>query len=43
MKAWGLNTLDFTKSGIKLVADGNGELTQAMNVTRDYSSYRLGK
>lgn len=42
MKAWGLSTLDFTKSGIKLVADGNCELTNAMNIKRDYSDYKLG-
>jgi len=35
MKAWGLSTPGFIESGIKLVADGNGELTKAYMQMQD--------
>ena len=42
MKSWGLSTADFTKSGIKLVADGNGDLSKAMGLSKDASGSRMG-
>lgn len=42
MKFWGLYTNGFLASGIKLIADGNAELTQALGFGRDASGSRMG-
>lgn len=42
MKSWGLSTADFTKSGIKMVADGNGDLAKALGLSKDASGGRMG-
>ena len=42
MKSWGLSTADFMKSGIKMVADGNGDLAKAMGLAKDASGSRMG-
>lgn len=43
MKAWGAATKDCAAKGIKLVADGNGEVAEAMGLSKDYSLYGMGK
>ena len=42
MKKWGLMTDGVTNSGIKLVADGNGDFTKAMGLEADKSGGRMG-
>lgn len=42
MKAWGKSYENFADSGIKLVADGNGDYTRALGLEVDLSAYRLG-
>jgi len=42
MKSWGLATPEFAKSGIKLVADGNGDYTKAIDLVKDASGGRMG-
>lgn len=42
MKAWGKSTTGLANSGIKLVADGNGELTRALGMELDLTGGRLG-
>lgn len=42
MKSWGDATPAFVKSGIKLVADGNGEFTSALGLDKDASGSRMG-
>lgn len=43
MKAWGKATKGLADSGIKLVADGNGDYTRAVEMEIDLSGGRLGK
>jgi peroxiredoxin len=43
MKAWGKATKGLLESGIKLVADGNGDYTRAIGMEIDLSGGRLGK
>ena len=43
MKAWGKATKGLAESGIKLVADGNGDYTRAVGMEIDLSGGRLGK
>lgn len=43
MKAWGLATDGCAKNGIKLVADGNGDLTTALGLSKDSTGSRMGK
>lgn len=42
MKDWGKYTKGLLESGIKLVADGNGEYTKAINMEIDLTAARLG-
>ena len=42
MKAWGKSYETFADSGIKLVADGNGDYTRALGLELDLSAHRLG-
>ena len=42
MKSWGDATEGFGKSGIKLVADGNGEFTKALGFEKDATGSRMG-
>ena len=42
MKKWGLMTDGVTDSGIKMVADGNGDFTKAMGLTADKTGGRMG-
>lgn len=42
MKAWGKSYETFADSGIKLVADGNGDFTRALGLELDLSAHRLG-
>lgn len=42
MKAWGKATKGLAESGIKLVADGNGDYTRAVNMELDLTAGRLG-
>eukprot|EP01035_Chromulina_nebulosa_P018549 gene18549-24270_t len=42
MRAWGDNTPEFKNSGIKLIADGNGEYTKALGQVKDATGSRLG-
>ena len=42
MKAWGKATKGFADSGIKLVADGNGDYTRAIGMELDLTGGRLG-
>jgi peroxiredoxin len=42
MKAWGKATDGFMTSGIKLIADGNGDLAAALNLTKDVTGSRMG-
>jgi peroxiredoxin len=43
MKAWARSTKGLVDSGIKLVADGNGDYTRAVGMEIDLSTGRLGK
>ena len=42
MKAWGKATPGLADSGIKLVADGNGDYTRALGMELDLTGGRLG-
>jgi peroxiredoxin len=42
MKAWGKATAGLANSGIKLVADGNGDFTRALGMELDLTGGRLG-
>jgi len=42
MKAWGKSYETFADSGIKLVADGNGDYTRALGLELDLTAHRLG-
>eukprot|EP00638_Chattonella_subsalsa_P008412 CAMPEP_0117762954 /NCGR_PEP_ID=MMETSP0947-20121206/18304_1 /TAXON_ID=44440 /ORGANISM="Chattonella subsalsa, Strain CCMP2191" /LENGTH=169 /DNA_ID=CAMNT_0005584477 /DNA_START=194 /DNA_END=703 /DNA_ORIENTATION=+ len=42
MKAWGEATPGCAESGIKLVADGNGEYTGLLGLVKDASGSRMG-
>ena len=42
MKAWGKSYPTFAESGIKLVADGNGDFTRAIGMDLDLTAHRLG-
>lgn len=42
MKFWGQHTAGFLASGIKLIADGSGELTSALGLTLDLTAARMG-
>ena len=42
MKSWGDATPGFGSSGIKLVADGNGEFTTALGFEKDATGSRMG-
>jgi len=42
MKAWGKATKGLAESGIKLVADGNGDYTRAVGMELDLTGGRLG-
>mgnify|MGYP006196193641 CR=1 FL=1 len=42
MKAWGKSYPTFAESGIKLVADGNGDYTRAVGMELDLTGGRLG-
>lgn len=42
MKAWGKSYEAFAESGIKLIADGNGDFTRAIGMELDLSAHRLG-
>lgn len=42
MKAWGKATKGLLESGIKLVADGNGDYTKAIDMGLDLTGGRLG-
>lgn len=42
MKAWGKATKGLLESGIKLVADGNGSYTKAIDMELDLTGGRLG-
>eukprot|EP00128_Syssomonas_multiformis_P006825 Colp12_sorted_trinity150504_noHs@18421 len=42
MKAWGKSYPTFAESGIKLVADGNGDFTRALGMELDLTAHRLG-
>ena len=42
MKAWGKSAAGLAESGIKLVADGNGDYTKAINMELDLTGGRLG-
>lgn len=42
MKAWGKSYPTFAESGIKLVADGNGDYTRALGLELDLTAHRLG-
>lgn len=42
MRAWGKSYPAFAESGIKLVADGNGDYTRAIGMELDLTAHRLG-
>lgn len=42
MRAWAEATPGCVSSGIKMVADGNGDYTKALGLTRDASGSRMG-
>ena len=42
MRAWGKSYPTFAESGIKLVADGNGDFTKALGMELDLTAHRLG-
>eukprot|EP00607_Mallomonas_marina_P002845 CAMPEP_0182427152 /NCGR_PEP_ID=MMETSP1167-20130531/14960_1 /TAXON_ID=2988 /ORGANISM="Mallomonas Sp, Strain CCMP3275" /LENGTH=167 /DNA_ID=CAMNT_0024609139 /DNA_START=121 /DNA_END=624 /DNA_ORIENTATION=- len=42
MKAWAKSITGCSESGIKMVGDGNAELTNAMGLTKDASGGRMG-
>jgi peroxiredoxin len=42
MKSWGQGTTGFAESGIKLVADGNGDYTKAIDLVKDATGGRMG-
>jgi len=42
MRAWGEQTPGCVASGIKLIADGNGEFVQSLGLTKDATGSRMG-
>jgi glutaredoxin/glutathione-dependent peroxiredoxin len=42
MKCWGDATAGFSTSGVQLVADGNGEFSTALKLTKDATGSRMG-
>jgi peroxiredoxin len=42
MRSWAEATPNCVASGIKMVADGNGEFTAALGLTRDVTASRMG-
>ena len=42
MKSWGLATEGATAAGIKFVADGNGEFSDALGFVSDKTAGRMG-
>ena len=43
MRSWGDSTPGLAASGIKLVADGNGDYTDALGLLVDKTGSRMGK
>lgn len=42
MQSWAEHTAGCVASGIKMVADGNGEYIKALGLNADFSEYRMG-
>ena len=42
MRSWAENIAGCVASGIKMVADGNGEYTKALGLTKDATGSRMG-